>query len=335
LPKALLAAVALVCVVALSSCSLLDSFGGRDPDVAAAEDRMAEIAAAVDDRDAAALKALFSPRAVERAPGLDAGIEYFLSLFPDGRLTWKLVGVSSEGVVDHGKKTWMVKPNYEVSSGGQDYRVVFADLTVNEVTDPGNVGLYALGAAPLPDDEALGYWNGFQHDTDGEYGYPGIYVPDDTIVYPGEQSDARMEEIAAAVNRQDEAALLGMFSDHARETVPGLDEEVRRLLANFPEGGLTWERDLINVSSALDDPERRKTKRLGPYYKVTAAGEDYWLFFADFVVNTTDPSSLGLAALAVTAWTEPGEPIPDTSFTAFAGSWAGVDAGENGIYVGS
>jgi hypothetical protein len=39
------------------------------------------IGAAINDGDAAALKALFSPGAHEQASDIDAGLEYFLSFF--------------------------------------------------------------------------------------------------------------------------------------------------------------------------------------------------------------------------------------------------------------
>lgn len=335
--KLILAALVLACAVALSSCSLI--FTGRDPDVGAAEDRMEQIAAAVEDGDAAALKAMFSARAVERATGLDEGIAYFLSLFAEGELSWNLIGVSAEGEVDHGVKTWMVRPTYEVSAAGKKFTLVFADLTVNDLIDPQNVGLYALGAAARSEpgepevDEGLRYWNGFQYDHDGEYGYPGVYVPDDAILYPSELADARMEQIASALNSRDAAALTGLFSPHALDVAAELDERIDALLSLFPSGGVTWTREVVNVSSALDDPDRERTKLLTPYYRMSAAGQDYWVWFADYVINTTDPLSVGLAALAVTPWTEPGDPHLDQSFNTFADSWIGDDPGEFGIYL--
>lgn len=339
--KLLLALTTLVCAMLLTSCSLINAFGGRDPDVAAAEDRMEQIAAAVESGDAAALKAMFSARAAERATDLDAGITYFLSLFSDAALTWRLVGVSAEGEVDHGSKTWMVKPTYRVSAGGNEYTVVFADLTVNDLIDPENVGLYALGAAAwtepgdIPVDEGLGYWNGFLHDSDGEYGYAGVYVPNDEIVYPSEQADARMAQIAAALSLRDAAALTALFSPHAIDTAAHLDDRVDALLSMIRSGDVTWEREIVNTLSAVDDPERQNTKVVSPYYVLSAAGQDYWVWFADYVVNTTDPSSVGLAALAVTPWTEPGADDSDTAFDAFSMSWGREREGEFGIYVPS
>lgn len=69
--KFLLAVVALFCVVLLSSCTLLSVAGGPS-DQQRADAQMKKIAVALNSHDAAALKAMFSKRAVEKATDLDA-----------------------------------------------------------------------------------------------------------------------------------------------------------------------------------------------------------------------------------------------------------------------
>ena len=92
------AAVALVFVGVLSSCALLPTgWPGPDSDNAQqkADVQMRHIASAVKSHDAAALKKLFSARAREKATDLDSGLDYFLSVFPSGRMTWKSITTNS------------------------------------------------------------------------------------------------------------------------------------------------------------------------------------------------------------------------------------------------
>jgi hypothetical protein len=43
----------------------------------------------------------------------------------------------------------MLRANYKLSVGGEEYRLFFADITVNDLLDPEDVGLYALGRDPM------------------------------------------------------------------------------------------------------------------------------------------------------------------------------------------
>jgi hypothetical protein len=184
------ALVALVCVALLSSCSLLPP---RSNGLTFADSTqqvnidMKHIAAAVKSRDVAALKKLFSTTAREKAPDLDSGLEHFLSVFPSGPMTWKLLGGApgETGEVDHGKKTVVLFANYTVSANGKKYELHFADYTVNQVEDPHNVGLYALGAVPSSDSgytvsgskKPFNVWASQFWTKDVGSGTPGVYVP--------------------------------------------------------------------------------------------------------------------------------------------------------------
>ena len=203
--KVLVGLVGLLTAAALSSCALIP-FGTPDASETPAtpepvdtlyvdpqqkmEDRMQQIVEAVNDHDAAALKAMFSTRALERATGVDEGLEYLLSIFPDGGVTanwW--VGPAAEREYKNGQLTEVLLVEYNVSADGQDYSLFFADFTVNEVIDPTNVGLYALGVTPWPEDhhswiveapsaDPFFTWVESIHaDESDEHGYPGVYVP--------------------------------------------------------------------------------------------------------------------------------------------------------------
>ncbi len=182
--------MALVCVGLLSSCSLLPSPppSTHDNNDQKAVVQMQHIADAVKNHDVAALKKLFSPPAQEKATDLDGGLEYFLSVFPSGRMTWKTVAIHTSTDSKFSKQTEEVFSLYKVSAAGKEYLLFFADFTVNEIDDPRNVGLYALGVTPYTTqtETASGAkkpffaWEGsFQVDAPKAPGDPGIYVPQD------------------------------------------------------------------------------------------------------------------------------------------------------------
>jgi hypothetical protein len=173
--KALALLVALVTLAILSSC-IFNPFSN----VPAERDRIVQIADAITDQDADALKELFSPRALEQATDIDAQLEYLLSLFPPGsEISHDLTSLEAPMSIEDGRTTEMVTAVYKVTAGGQDLWLFFADYTVND-PEPDKVGLYALGVAPrteLQESEAelaMYEWNG-QFALDA--GTPGVYVP--------------------------------------------------------------------------------------------------------------------------------------------------------------
>jgi hypothetical protein len=183
--KLLFVLVALASAAVLSSCALLPfGHGGIVVDDSQQTDAaMKKIAAAMNDGDAAGLKALFSKRALEQAPDIDAGLDYFLSLFPNGGLTWERDGVGTIGTTGGGTTT-VLQGAYIVSADGKKYWLTFADFTVND-HDPDNVGIYMLGATPYTKDIRSGASLPFFTwaagvDVKGAHGdgYPGVYVPE-------------------------------------------------------------------------------------------------------------------------------------------------------------
>ena len=189
--------VALFCVVLLSSCTIVPFWPPDAPSASAspgtlfvdsfhkADDRMEQIAAAVESHDAAALKAMFSTRALERATDIDAGLDHFLSYFPHDGVTWISWGnPGAERQYKDGKLTEVLLARFKLTADGIDYSLFFADFTVNEVIDPDNVGLYALGVTPWIDDPVHSCTGPFyawacsiHADESDENGYPGVYVP--------------------------------------------------------------------------------------------------------------------------------------------------------------
>ncbi len=147
---------------------------------------MQGIADAVKDRDSAALKNLFSTRAREEATDLDGGLKHFVTVFPSGPMTWKVVTTNSATHTEFLNKTEVLFSLYKVSAGGKDYFLFFVDYTVNQVDDPTNVGLYALGITPYTTDTETASgakkpffaWEAsFQVDPPTVSGDPGVYAP--------------------------------------------------------------------------------------------------------------------------------------------------------------
>jgi hypothetical protein len=179
--------VALVCVVLLSSCSLLPKLspaGGGDDTEQESNVELQHIADAVKDHDVAALERLFSPAAREKATDLDSGVKYFLSFFPSGRMKiLELEGDSSTGDYNHGAEA--IYPQYVVSADGKKYDLFFAFFSVNSF-DPHNVGIYALGITPHSANRLTAsgapkpfyVWSGaFDNGKFKDPGTPGVYVP--------------------------------------------------------------------------------------------------------------------------------------------------------------
>ena len=150
---------------------------------------MQHIADAVKNHDAAALKKLFSPGARAKATDLDSGLAYFLSIFPSGRMTWKIEngGPGGTGLSKPPKKVLESFAYYTVNANGKEYELVFADVTT-DTFHPHDVGIYALGVArnnPLAEWTASGDPTPFYDwiDTIGidnlgdTIGDAGVYVP--------------------------------------------------------------------------------------------------------------------------------------------------------------
>jgi hypothetical protein len=192
--RVLFGALALLCAVALASCGLVPA---ESPDTLyvdtedKAKARMQQIADAVKHHDATALKAMYSPRALEEATDIDEGLDYFLSLFPNGFQWQSWNGTAAERQYKDGKLTEVLLEEFKVSADGHEYGFFIADFTVNEVIDPENVGLYALGVTPWPENhdswirsdlsgptKPFYLWARAIHADEGDAsGYPGVYVP--------------------------------------------------------------------------------------------------------------------------------------------------------------
>jgi hypothetical protein len=274
-------------------------------------DRATQIIDALNAHDAAALTGMFTEYArAEHSKDIDRGLDYLFSLFPYGKIVMR-AGSGGSGVyqrVDGEKRTVLLPTFYNVSSGGVDYRLFFADFTENTI-DPDNVGIYAFGVAPAAECRRCvpeAGLNTFARSIDAEAtGHPGIFIPPEFI------ADTRMEQIAVALDSHDAAALKSMFSTEVLAQSPEIDRGVDYLLSLFPNGGITWTRDPektddnFPIDSYQHVESRKKQESVFANYKVSADGKDYWLHLTENAFSEIeDPGLVGLYKLGVTPWTD-------------------------------
>lgn len=321
------AVVAFASVLLLAACGFNPvSWLPRDYPALAAE-RMGEIVEAVNSQDAAALKGMFTDYALtEYSAEIDDGLEYLLFLFPDGDLVWedpKYQSPVSQSFDDR-KRMIMVPALYDVSAGGKDYWLFFSYYIVNDI-DPANIGIYGIGVAPRTETKSSGpegvffAWAGSvsgHRDNDP----PGVYIPDYDNV---ELADRMMEEIVEDdLNIQDPLGLRQKFTEYAQARyAEQLVDEVDELFALFPDGDIVWEPLTAEPDVRVAADGGNETILLLPFYRVSSGGRDYWLFFADFTVNTIDPDNLGLYAIAVAPRTESGDSAQEQALFEWADSF--------------
>jgi hypothetical protein len=335
--------VALLCTVVLSSCALLP-FGHRgtlyDDSFQKADAQMTEIAAAVNSHDKAALKAMFSSRALEKATDFDAGLEYFLAFFPNGGLTWKLETVGSEVDSSYGAKTELLNAHYTVTADGVDYSLFFADFTVNDAYDSDNVGIYALGVTPWVDGGASGAadafatWAGSMSiDESSLNAYAGVYFPPDT----SQLSIQKMNRVLFILNNVGRNGdwLRGLFSVYAqREYDTQLDNELDELFAYFPAHSVELKDDPKGVPVVRESTDNGgETRLLISSHRVLAGGAYCWFSFAYFTDNSMNPENLGFYAMGVAPWTASGDSAAEKALFAWLDTFD-VDASvPPGIFI--
>ena len=292
---------------------------------------MKKIAAALDSHDAAALKAMFSKRAVEKATDLDARLENLLSTFPNGGVTWKEDGYSSEGTSDGDKRTQLLGAFYKLSANGKDYSLFFADFTVNEISDPDNVGIYALGVTPWSDNiylgpiDSFGYWTSkIKYDESDADGYPGIYVGYDNT----QLSLHKMADIVQKVKMQDDVGLRELFTEYAQAGYAAdIDAGIDKVYALFAQGQVTWQKKGQQAAPVVREKGDKgsETTLLLSTYRVSSGASDYWLSFAYFPQNASNPKNEGIYAIGVAPRTESGDSAAEKALFSWADSFD-VDA---------
>lgn len=329
--------VSLATVVLLSSC-VFNPFSLLPPDEdQLSRDRMAQIVDAVNSQDAAALRGMFTEYALaEYSTEIDDGVDYLLSLFPDGDVVWQEEqgGSRLSKRVDHGRKTVVGWSNYYVSSGGKDFQLFFADFTENTI-DPENVGIYAMGAVPRGEAEDLALeaafysWGGSFDVGARASSPPGVFIADG-----GELSRDRAARLVDALNDQDADALRGMFTEYAlAEYSTEINDGVEYLLSLFPDGDIAWQEEQGGSAVYERFDNGKRTVLLPSFYRVSSGGVDYWLFFADFTENTIHPDNVGIYAIGAVPLAEARNVVPEADIYPWTSSFDVHASSPPGIYI--
>lgn len=160
--KAVCSLIAIVLILVLNSCSAIFPWAMYksagyvpDEDAELADECMEQVYVAIKENDKAALKAVFSEKAIEEAEDIDAQIEGFLSLvqgedFSCIRDESPVVKDDTEDGNDRKQlMTW-----YTLEIDELKYFVFLVDYPIDTIT-PDNVGLYSLMVIKAEDEDEL------------------------------------------------------------------------------------------------------------------------------------------------------------------------------------
>jgi hypothetical protein len=168
--RKILILLAFVTVLLLCSCSL----GGNkmlisDDSDKKADARMEQILDTMKNKDKDALKAMFSKKALSEADDFEVQIEYLFGFFQGSLKSWERTGFSSDGSIEHGKKSTMLRSWYTVTTNKDKYRFFVIDYSVDTI-NPDNAGLYTLRVIKAADEATqFTYWEDME--------IAGIYKP--------------------------------------------------------------------------------------------------------------------------------------------------------------
>jgi hypothetical protein len=177
--KVLLIFGMLILVFSLSGCSVI---GGFFTDESTITERMAKyIVSALDTHDEDALKAVFSPKALEEANDLDVGIQYTFSLYSGPSVEiekWKSSGSYHYGSPGNTKK---VDAFFIVTTDQSKYYLYFEYWYVQEA-DSRAIGIAKIKLSDfVAANETQDFWYGLGYNRPGIY-HPGWDVQPDSAV---------------------------------------------------------------------------------------------------------------------------------------------------------
>lgn len=183
--KRVVGGLALAAVLLLASCGYSPRYDFTDGTSKASRDRLERVLTALNDGDADALREMFSDSALtENGAEIEAGLDYLLTLFPDGGVTadekQSLPGVE-QSWIDADHRAIMVSSMFRISAADVNYQLYVSEFTTNTI-DPEDAGVYALWVgtrtATLESDEEKAFyaWTApFDSDPDVP---PSIYIPE-------------------------------------------------------------------------------------------------------------------------------------------------------------
>lgn len=172
--KKILFLIFLINIFFLSSCSM----GGartemlnKESDEQKADARLDQVISAIQNKDEAGLKGMFSKQALDEAKDFNGSIHYLFDLFQGVVQSKKNDGLIVDESNNYGHNTKEVKSFYIVETDKQKYMFFLLEYTTNS-DQSDNVGLYALRVIKA-ENEATQY-NSWQN-----MKIAGIYKPEE------------------------------------------------------------------------------------------------------------------------------------------------------------
>lgn len=122
---------------------------------------------------------------------------------------------------------------------------------------------------------------------------------DDVVLFDDESmnADNRLEEILAAIDKNDSDELENMFSKATLSQVDNFQGQAETLFQLFEGTVKSWERTGFTSSSTIED--REKTAQNIAWYDVTTDKMEYVFFTIECTRDTEQPDNVGLNTLAV------------------------------------
>jgi len=137
-----------------------------------ADVRLEQILETLNNKDEDALKAMFSKKVLLEADDFEGQIEYLFFFFQGSVKSWDRTGFSSDGSIENGKKSTMLRSWYTVTTNKDKYRFFVIDYSVDTI-NPDNKGLYTLRVIKAADETTqFTYWQDME--------IAGIYKPKET-----------------------------------------------------------------------------------------------------------------------------------------------------------
>ena len=109
-------------------------------------DRAEQIVSVIQQRDQAALRALFSEKVLNDTPALDDDIRTLFDFIQGDILSWKREGSSSEQHIEYGKRTLLLLFEIYIHTDQDDYCLFVFDYHVDTI-QPENEGVYQIEAS--------------------------------------------------------------------------------------------------------------------------------------------------------------------------------------------
>jgi hypothetical protein len=145
-----------ISLLLFSSCDIKSIGGMLVSEEIKANARMEQIISAIKEKDAEALKSLFSKKALDEDDDFDNEIKDLFDLLKGDIISYERDGWSSEESITKGKISLMVRFPINVNTDENAYRFYVIDYNTDTI-DPDNEGVYMLEVR-LADSKNVGSW---------------------------------------------------------------------------------------------------------------------------------------------------------------------------------